>query len=297
MFRKVLVGVDRHTGGRDAICLARTLVGSDGELLLAHVYPDEVRSWLGSSLEYESRERKHARKLLRQVRERAGVEARLRYKESSSVGRGLHQLAKEVGADLLVVGSSLHGLVARVCVGDDSRIALSGAPCAVAIAPAGYGCKPVALQEIGVGYNGTPESRHALDIGRTLAAEHRVKLSAFEVLSLPGHPLPVDRVALDRVLKNMAEAERARVAKLGSVEAHVAYGNPAEELVLYSASLDLLILGSRDYGPIGRLVHGSIAQHLARSSRCPLLVLNRAARAANVAGNDTSDPSRAGLAA
>ena len=47
---------------------------------------------------------------------------------------------------------------------------------------------------------------------------------------------------------------------------------------MYSASLDLLIVGSRDYGPIGRLVHGSTSQQLARMARCPLLVLTRSAR-------------------
>jgi nucleotide-binding universal stress UspA family protein len=70
------------------------------------------------------------------------------------------------------------------------------------------------------------------------------------------------------------------VAQLEGVEPHAAYGQPAEELTLYSASLDLLVIGSRSYGPIGRLVHGSTAQHLARTARCPLLVLTRAARKA-----------------
>jgi len=54
-----------------------------------------------------------------------------------------------------------------------------------------------------------------------------------------------------------------------------AYGVPAEELALYSASLDLSVVGSRGYGPIGRLVHGSTSQKLARTARCPLLVLPR----------------------
>ena len=66
---------------------------------------------------------------------------------------------------------------------------------------------------------------------------------------------------------------------LGGVEPHAAYGQPAEELAVYSASLDLLIVGSRGYGPIGRLIHGSTSQQLARSARCPLLVLTHAAHA------------------
>ena len=46
---------------------------------------------------------------------------------------------------------------------------------------------------------------------------------------------------------------------------------------MYSASLDLLIVGSRGYGPIGRLIHGSTSRELARRARCPLLILPRSA--------------------
>jgi nucleotide-binding universal stress UspA family protein len=90
-----------------------------------------------------------------------------------------------------------------------------------------------------------------------------------------GGPAPVD-VSIEDAVKEARE----RIAALGDIEAHAAYGRPAEELAVYSASLDLLVVGSRDYGPLGRLVHGSTSRQLARSARCPLLVLTRAARAA-----------------
>ncbi|MGN6169163.1 MAG: universal stress protein [Solirubrobacteraceae bacterium] len=57
-----------------------------------------------------------------------------------------------------------------------------------------------------------------------------------------------------------------------------------EELAVYSASLDLLVIGSRGYGPIGRLVHGSTALQLSRTARCSLPVLTRAARRATSSG-------------
>jgi nucleotide-binding universal stress UspA family protein len=82
---------------------------------------------------------------------------------------------------------------------------------------------------------------------------------------------------------------RARIEDLGDVEAHAAYGDPAEELAVYSASLDLLVVGSRDFGPIGRLMHGSTTHRLARLARCPLLVLTRAARAADAASPTHDD--------
>jgi nucleotide-binding universal stress UspA family protein len=92
-------------------------------------------------------------------------------------------------------------------------------------------------------------------------------------------------------LEDVIRSARARVAALEGVEPHAAYGDPAEELALYSASLDLLVVGSRDFGPLGRLVHGSTSQHLARSARCPLLVLTRASRRAHpeLAGDQISE--------
>ena len=50
----------------------------------------------------------------------------------------------------------------RVLMGDDTRAALNGAPCAVAIASRGYQCQPHQLETLGVGYDGSPESSLAL---------------------------------------------------------------------------------------------------------------------------------------
>jgi hypothetical protein len=50
--------------------------------------------------------------------------------------------------------------------------------------------------------------------------------------------------------------------------------------------VDLLVVGSRGYGPLGRLIHGSTSLQLARSARCPLLVLPKAATAATPTGLD-----------
>jgi nucleotide-binding universal stress UspA family protein len=47
----------------------------------------------------------------------------------------LHELAELTDADLLVIGSSRRGLLGRALIGGDTRAALNGASCAVAIAP------------------------------------------------------------------------------------------------------------------------------------------------------------------
>src|SRR3954449_2909402 len=274
MFKHIVVGVDGREGGRDAVALARLLVAVRGKLTLAYVVAGDAHGYRGTSGAPEPSGGGCAEALLEAALEEAGVEAHLRWYRSSSVGRGLHELCEVIGADLLVVGSSRRGLLGRVLIGDDTSAALNGAPCAIAIAPSNY-LPPPGTREIGVGYDGSPESEHALAVARTLAVAWAAKLSALEAVSVPSYAF-VGPGAADNTPQCLVEDALERIAGLGGVEPHAAYGQPAEELALYSASLDLLIVGARGYGPVGRLIHGSTSQQLARTARCPLLVLTRA---------------------
>jgi nucleotide-binding universal stress UspA family protein len=258
MFKRVVVGVDGQVGGRDAIALAQQLVDPDGQLTLANV-------WSLDGME-----------LLERERDAANVDAHLASVEGDSVGAALHELAESEGADALVVGSSRRGLIERVFLGGVTRAALHDARCPVAVAPSGYGRRAHPIGKIGVGYNGSPESRRGLAAGRRLAAETGSTLEVFEVVSTP----PCDSMesyynpvaAIARAVRRTEE----RLGQLGGVRPHAVYGVPAEELALYSGSVDLLIVGSRDHGPLGRLLLGSTSVSLARSVRCPLLILPRA---------------------
>ena len=294
MFSEIVVGVDERDGGRAAIALAKTLIGKRGHLTLAHIVTSDPCVYRGVSTAYAAAERARSLGELEQQRADAllekarvqgklghgGVEVTLRCVESASAGRGLHELAEAQGADLIVLGSSRRSLLGRVLVGDDTRAALNGAPSAVAIAPAGYSEHPVVMREICVGYDGSPESEHALKVGRELAAEHGATLSAFTAVSVPMAAFGPGALLFREGIDALVNHARDRIVALGGVEPHAAYGATAEELTMYSGSLDLLIVGSRAYGPIGRLVHSSTSQQLARTAHCPLLVLTRAAAAA-----------------
>jgi nucleotide-binding universal stress UspA family protein len=281
MFKHIVVGVDGREGGRDAVALARLLVATGGNLTLAYVVAQDAHAYRGTSRAPEAYDERGAEALLEAVRGETGVEADLRWYRSSSVGRGLHELCEVIGADLLVVGSSRRGLLGRVLIGDDTSAALSGARCAIAIAPSNYSRQRGMTREIGVGYDGSPDSEHALSVARTLAVAWAAKLSALEVVALPSYAF-VGPGAADNAPQHLVEDALERIASLGGVEPHAAYGQPAEELALYSASVDLLIVGARGYGPVGRLIHGSTSQQLAHTARCPLLVLTRAAHAIGI---------------
>ncbi len=292
MFRQVLVGVDDDQGGRDAIALGKLLAGPDGALTFGHVFHADTSVPWGFQDPDKPQQEDESRQLLERIAAAAGGSPHLRWYGAPSIGRGLHELAETINADLLVVGSSRHALLGRVRLADDTRAALNGAPCAVAVAPAGYADEPPVTREVGVAYDGSPESEHALAVARTLAAELGTKLSAFQAVPLPvfGYSGLSTTRPVGISVDDMVKKARERIEGLGGVEAHVTSGDPGEELTLYSASLDLLVVGSRSYGPVGRLIHGGISEHLARTARCPLLVLPRSVRDAAAAPASETRP-------
>ena len=115
MFSNVIVGIDGGPGGRDALALARHLADGHAEITLAHVYVESPIATRAESSELEAAERERSAELLEEARAAAGIYATLNPARSRSVGRGLHELAERVGADLIVVGSSSRGLISRTC--------------------------------------------------------------------------------------------------------------------------------------------------------------------------------------
>jgi nucleotide-binding universal stress UspA family protein len=274
MFRNVLVGVDGRPNGRDAIALASRLTAPDGNMTLAHVHtPGLVRE-----------DRDTPERLLEQERADADVTAALQDIVAMSPGRGLHEQAEAQGADLLVVGSCSHGALGRAMLGDDTRAALNGAPCAVAIAALGYAGRPSPIAKIGVAYNATPESEAALAAARELAASTGASIHALEVVSVTTYAYtgivpPAIGESMDTLLAEASD----RMRELPDVEGRAVYGLTGEELAAFGDEVDVLVVGSRGYGPIRRLVLGSTSDYLERHARCSLLVLPRAASTGDAA--------------
>jgi len=270
MFRQVIVGVAAGPASHDAVAVARLLTAEGGRISLATV--SVLSPVRGAGGEYGPAETAEAMSLLEQMREESGAgDAELLTVTASSVGRGLHYLAETNDADLLAVGSNARSFIGRVLVGDATRAALVGAPCAVAIAPLGYRSQEAQVARVGVGYDGSAESEAALACARDIAAAHGATVSALTVVPPVVYP-GAGRGQADEAL--LAEA-RAELAALEGVTGSVEVGIPGEELAVFGATVDLLVIGSRGYGPLRRLMLGGTAVHLAGNARCPLLVLPR----------------------
>jgi nucleotide-binding universal stress UspA family protein len=275
MFENILVGVDGTSGGRDAIAFAQRLAGSGAEQAFVHVRAGgsllRAAGGHGARLDEEK-----SGQLLARERDAAHATAELESVEASSPGAGLHRVAEGREADLIVVGSSARGLIGRAMLGDDTRGALNGAPCAVAIACRGYEQHPFPVARIGVAFNGSPEGEHALAVARGIAGETRADVVALEVVGVPTTAYTgLAAAAYGAAMERMVAEAKERMAVLEGAGGRVAYGVPGEELAAFSAEVDLLVVGSRSYGPLRRLVLGSTSDYLARHARSSLLVLPR----------------------
>ena len=99
----------------------------------------------------------------------------------------------------------------------------------------------------------------------------------------PGGPFPAYRPDwAEHAHIRRAEAEdglAAVLAELGDIATgDLPVGDPARELADAAQDLDLLVTGSRGYGPLRRLMLGSTSTKLVHEAPCPVLVLTRGAQ-------------------
>lgn len=275
MFRNIVIGLDGREGGHRGIALARQLAAEDAEITLANVYGIRTIPGRGASiaLTWES---EASQALLERERASAGLPgAEILRSSEPSVGRGLQEIAELVKADLIVIGSTHRTGAARMILGDDTAAVLHCAPCAVAVAPLDYeGTKP--LVRIGVGFDDSPESSRALVAARALADGYDGRLQVRTVVPVNVRPFWEQPPKGEPEIGEM-ELQLSEIRGLEGARVQVVEGDPAEQLELWSEELDLLVLGTRSRGFIGRAVGGSVVADLAMHSACPLLISPRSA--------------------
>jgi nucleotide-binding universal stress UspA family protein len=278
---KIIVGVDESPGSADAIALASELAGLTGAAVArVNVYPYELYAGRGANAEFEQWVRHDSQALLERARGR--VDAELRTIANPSPAHGLQHLAETDDAGLIVVGSTHTGRAGRVLPGSTGERLLHGAPCPVAVAPKGYAERDGHSHGIvGCGYDGTATASRALTAARRLADAAGARLRVIRAFT----PLQFDTVGVagtggaaynDR-LRERAEDELHAATADSDAEAVFSDGDAVTELVEQSKQLDLLVIGSRGYGPLRAVLLGGVAGPLMRDAACPVIVLPRTA--------------------
>lgn len=277
---KLLVGYDGSDGGRDALELTRVLAEAGGALVLVvTVLPYGPLPIPYEILEEEEAER--AEPLFEEAKKLLGdVEVETRAFGGGSAAGVINDLAEREKADTIVVGSPHRGSVGRTLIGSVADGLLHGAPCEVVVAPQGYaGEQHGPFRTIAVAYDDTREAKAALKRAEAIALACRATIVVYTVSAPPavvpgaaGYTPAIPPEAgsiVTRTVKGVDERLAATGRALGGVP------GPAIVEACEQVGADLLVAGSRGYGPVMRVLLGSVSTQLAHKAPCPVLVVPR----------------------
>jgi nucleotide-binding universal stress UspA family protein len=281
----VIAGVDGSERARDALALAQALTEPTGRLLIAYVHPFAELASLLTDGHYERLVREAAESVAKQAQEvlEPRTEREMRIMSGRSPAAGLQQLALDTGAELIVVGSSERAGLGTVLAGSVAEALLSGAPVPVAVAPGGYAATAhPRFGVIGCAFDGSTEARHALhhaaELARRLEADLKI-IGVHQPLGFGGMSVTGAfgfRSANDALRDALQAALNEALDQAGaSATALLLDGPVAASLIAQSSELDLLLTGSRGYGPVRRVLIGSVSRALVRDASCPILVVPR----------------------
>ncbi|MBK5218347.1 MAG: universal stress protein [Thermoleophilia bacterium] len=291
--QKILVGFDGSPGADDAVELARVFSGVDSEVLLVNVVP-----YLGpmpvSFYLLGYRETPEAKGFFQEacdVLEEADVQVRSYY--GGSPAHVLTDIAEEEGFDLIVIGSPHRGSAGRALLGSVAQGLMHGAPVPTVAAPHGYAQRHHGHpREIAVSYDGMPESAAALRHGEVLARAWGASLKLLTVATVPttvagmlGYVPP-----LPKSPKEVLEDGLAAVDEEIPVEGRELDGRSIPIAIAEACEgADLLISGSRGYGPFSRVMIGSVSTALIHTAPCPVLIVPRPATNARRVSSEAQD--------
>jgi nucleotide-binding universal stress UspA family protein len=289
--RPLVVGYAGSDESRDALALTRELAG------LTHAPVVAVSVITAAPIEVDVRTYTNELREHGEQRGREALEglAGLDHVETVSIpapspARELDRIATEREAAIAVLGSTHRGPIGRVMPGTVADRLLAGGAYPVAIAPKGFRASGLRLNAVGVAFDGSAESRAALALAAQLARAAGARLDLIAVVN-PAMPAElafaaqgyaafaatpaITRQQVDRMWGLAGAAVKELVPDAVAATIHVLEGAPAELLLERAEHLDLLAIGSRGYGPLGRVLMGSVSSVVLRECVCPVIVTPR----------------------
>jgi nucleotide-binding universal stress UspA family protein len=292
MAKTIIVGYDPQSSDRSPVAFAlRAARFTGAPLLIASVGSGAREGGAGERVEEDLvPAAAGALEELQRDLDAEGVAVESVELESTSAARALHEAAEERDAGLLVVGSTGRGAVGRVLPGSTAERLMHGAPCPIAIVPHGWQAG-AGLDTIGVAFVDTDEGHEALRGAHALARRADATLRVLTAVK-PGIRTTYGEMQaggdvqrgkgetdVEGELRVQAERRlRAAIAALEGgvrVESDAFVEDPADVLIGVSPNLDLLVCGSRGYGPARAVLLGGVSRRLAAEAHCPVVVLPR----------------------
>jgi nucleotide-binding universal stress UspA family protein len=286
----IVIGVDDSARSEDAVAFARRLAGATtGRVIVACAFPYSDVPNRAANLIYRDALKADANatatRMSADLSDIPSERIHTAALGNPSPAHALHDLAKDEQAVIVVVGSTHSGRAGRVLPGATAERLLHGAPCAVAVVPDGYRTLAhPAIRRIGAAYDGSKEAeaavRSAAEIALALDAELQViGVVAAELYGAPaimgGPSTIVLREDIERAVQDGLDAAVAALPAGVRATSVRLEGDPADRLTEHSAQLDLLVMGSRGYGPLHAVLVGGVSGRVTRIARCPVIVVPR----------------------
>jgi nucleotide-binding universal stress UspA family protein len=281
VFEKIVIGYTGDQAGRDAVTLGGAIAGLFGSAVVV-VFPYRPLLDRESADVVEQRVRDEVAGLSGGIDASGAVT--YHWTPSSWPIHGLHEMARYDDAQLIVLGSACEGLADNLRVSLMERM-VHGAPCAVAVAPPHYAETSAAFAlRVGVGFSATEEGIAAVHVARDLAARAGGRLSVIAGAGVepmlasyvyPTAALPEYEQAIYEETRETLERVTDELGDEVPVQRETIRGDAASVLIERSGELDILVLGSRAYGPLRYALLGGVSARVMREARCPVLVLPR----------------------
>jgi nucleotide-binding universal stress UspA family protein len=272
----IVVGIEDSLRAEDAVALAGELARAAGaEVRAVCAYPFDPRPAAHFNASMRDPLRQAAEETLEALCQPLSdlpVVHRVAIADPSPA-RALLTEAAACGAALIVVG--YHGRPR----GTAWRL-LQGSPYPVALAPPSQRLRPHSIRRrVVAAFDGSDGAHAAVFAASVLARVRQEPLRIVTVFD-PDVAAPAEIHAPPGFLRITQEAEheaRSRlervVATVPSAEPAFLIGDPARELTRESEVSDLLVVGSRSYGPSPALLLGGVSGRLIETAACPVLVV------------------------
>ncbi|MGW0198593.1 universal stress protein [Nonomuraea sp. NPDC003201] len=280
--KNVLAGCIPEPRGRDGLALG-VLVKEQvhGRLTVAYVQPP-AWSAPGPARAEESAWRAYlmeqADATLWQARELAGDDADYVVHTHKGSGRGLVELARRRGADVVVIGSASGGGKGRITVGSTADQLLHSSSVPVLLAPRGYGDKPpAAFERLTVAYRRSPGCDAAVKDATAVAASLDVPLRLVTLVISNGRRARIEEEMLVRLRDEAASNLRAAAHGRPRVEVEVLEGRNVAQALGTTSWLpgEMIICASSATGPLRRVFLGDTSIKIVRAATCPVMILTR----------------------
>lgn len=290
--RSILVATDLRDSADPILAGTFALAGRTGaELHVVHAAEFLTVPYSAISAADDFQRRIHdAREALdAQVRRMAPASMRPTSQQvrEDSAPRAILERAREVGADLVVIGPARPRPFRGPILGNTADRLLGSARVPVLVL---RDLAPLDLRRVLVPIDLADPARGALDQGLLWAASLGLRSTgsgspAAEVRVLYVIPYryqdedsTFSRVVVGPQLQLEVEDAQQRVEGSAdvAVRTDTVWGDdPADEIVAYVASnpTDLLVLGTHGYGTLGRALIGSVTSRIVRAATCPMLLI------------------------